>query len=113
MAELEIFDLGDVQLQKGSVLPNAKLAYKTLGELNANKDNVVVCPTWFTGYIDDVIPIFIGEGRAIDPNKYFVVIPALFGMGESSSPSNTPPPREFSRFPRVTYYDNICCQHRL
>ena len=70
MKNYEIFSLGDVLLQKGSVLKNAKLAYKTLGELNRNKDNVIVCPTWFTGYIDDVIPIFVGEGRAIDPNKY-------------------------------------------
>lgn len=105
--------MGDTLLQKGTNLPKAILAYKTLGELNRNKDNVVVCPTWFSGYIDDVIPIFLGEGRAIDPTKYFVVIPALFGMGESSSPSNTPPPYEYSRFPRVTYYDNVSAQHKL
>ena len=89
MDKYEIKDLGDVLLQKGTVLPNAKLAYKTLGKLNQQKDNVILCPTWFTGYIGDVIPIFVGKGRAIDPDKYFVVIPALFGMGESSSPSNT------------------------
>jgi homoserine O-acetyltransferase len=113
MGDYQIFNLGDVQLQKGTVLPNAKLAYKTLGQLNQQKDNVILCPTWFTGYIDDVIPIFVGKGRAIDPDKYFVVIPALFGMGESSSPSNTPAPHEYARFPRVTYYDNVSFQHRL
>lgn len=113
MDNYQTFDLGDVQLQKGTVLPNAKLAYKTLGKLNQNKDNVIICPTWVTGYIDDVIPIFVGKGRAIDPDKYFVVIPALFGMGESSSPSNTPAPHEYARFPRVTYYDNVSFQHRL
>ena len=113
MTSHEIFELGNVQLQKGTVLPNAKLAYKTLGTLNKNKDNVIVCPTWVTGYIDDVIPIFTGEGRPIDPSKYFIIIPALFGMGESSSPSNTPAPYEFSRFPHVTYYDNVGFQHRL
>ena len=113
MASYEIFELGNVSLQKGTTIPNAKLAYKTMGTLNENKDNVVVCPTWFTGYIDDVPPIFIGQGRAIDPDKHFIIIPALFGMGESTSPSNTPAPHEYARFPAVTYFDNVSFQHRL
>jgi homoserine O-acetyltransferase len=113
MASYETFELGNVALQKGSSIPNAKLAYKTMGTLNDNKDNVILCPTWFTGYIDDVPPIFIGKGRAIDPDKHFIIIPALFAMGESSSPSNTPAPHEYSRFPHVTYFDNVSFQHRL
>lgn len=113
MDKYEILDLGDVLLQKGTVLPNAKLAYKTLGKLNQQKNNVVLCPTWFTGKIDDVINIFVGEGRAIDPEKYYVVIPALLAMGESSSPSNTPAPYGRGGFPHVTYYDNVKFQHRL
>lgn len=113
MKSHEIFELGDFALQRGTVLPDAKLAYQTFGQLNANKDNVVICPTWFTGYINDVPPIFFGEGRAIDPNKHFIVVPALFGMGESSSPSNTPAPHEFGRFPNATYHDNVRAQHRL
>ena len=32
----EIFDLGDVVLQRGATLRNAKLAYKTYGTLNAD-----------------------------------------------------------------------------
>ena len=113
MVKMEIFELGDFATQRGTVLPDAKLAYATLGELNTKKDNVVICPTWFTGYIGDVPPIFVGEGRAIDPARHFVIIPALFSMGESSSPSNTPPPHEFARFPHVTYYDNVRAQYRL
>ena len=37
----------------------------------------------------------------------------MFGNGLSSSPSNTPPPYDRARFPQVTLYDNIMCQHRL
>ena len=48
MAVNQIFELGDFQLQKGSVLPDAKLGYLTLGELNEARDNVIVSPTWFT-----------------------------------------------------------------
>lgn len=31
--DYDIFDLGDVRLQQGATLTNAKLAYKTYGEL--------------------------------------------------------------------------------
>jgi len=34
-------------------------------------------------------------------------VPNHFGGGVSSSPSNTPPPFERGRFPRVTTYDNV------
>ena len=40
-------------------------------------------------------------------------MPNHFGAGVSSSPSNTPPPFEQGRFPRVTTYDNVRAQHRL
>lgn len=40
-----IFELGNVVLQEGQTLRNAKLAYKTYGKLNDTKDNVIVYPT--------------------------------------------------------------------
>ena len=91
--EHRIFELGDFALQKGSVLPDAKLGYLTLGELNDAKDNVVVCPTWFTATPADMA-LDDGAQRALDPRKWFIVIPNHFGAAVSSSPSNTPPPFE-------------------
>lgn len=111
--EHKIFELGDFALQKGAVLPNAKLGYATLGELNAAKDNVVVCPTWFTATPSDTALWMTGGERALDPERFFIVIPNHFGAAVSSSPSNTPPPFEKSRFPHVTTYDNVTAQHRL
>lgn len=108
----DIYELGDVSLQKGKRLKDAKLAYKTYGELNKNKDNVIVFPTYFGSQHPANEPM-IGPGRAIDTNKYFIIVPNLLGNGLSSSPSNTPPPNEKSSFPIVTYYDNILFQHRL
>jgi homoserine O-acetyltransferase/O-succinyltransferase len=35
---------------------------------------------------------FVGKGMALDPDKYFIILPGQFGNGLSSSPSNTPPP---------------------
>ena len=113
MAAHQIFELGDFQLQKGSVLPDAKLGYLTLGELNEARDNVVVSPTWFTAKPADVALWLTGPGRALDPSKYFIVIPNHFGAAVSSSPSNTPPPFERGRFPRTTVYDSVVAQQRL
>ena len=40
-----VFELGDMALHKGGVLPDAKLVWKTHGTLNAARDNVVLYPT--------------------------------------------------------------------
>ena len=110
--DYEIYDLGDVKLQRGATLRDCKLAYKTFGTLNAAKDNVIVYPTWYSGQHYDN-EWLIGEGRALDPAKYFIIIPNMLGNGLSSSPSNTPEPYNGPRFPHVTPYDNVRAQHRF
>lgn len=110
--DYEIFDLGDVTLQSGVTLPNAFLAYKTYGELNEKKDNVIVYPTAF-GDHHVQNEWLIGNGMALDPRKYFIIVPNLLGNGLSSSPSNTPAPFDKANFPQVTIYDNVNLQHRL
>ena len=112
MLDYEIFDLEEVTLQSGATLRDAKLAYKTYGTLNADKSNVIVYPTWYSGQHYDN-EWLIGEGMALDPQKYFIIIPNMFGNGLSSSPSNTPPPYDRARFPHVTFYDNVVAQQRL
>jgi homoserine O-acetyltransferase len=112
MTDYEIFELGDVKLQSGATLRNAKLAYKTYGTLNADKSNVIVYPTWYSGQHYDN-EWLIGEGMALDPQKYFIIIPNMFGNGLSSSPSNTPQPYDKVRFPNITFYDNVAVQQRL
>ena len=106
------YALGDVRLQSGTVLKNAHLAYATYGTLNAAADNVVLLPTFYTGTHLRNEALF-GPGRAIDPARHFVVSINLFGNGYSSSPSNTSAPQDGPRFPHVTMFDNVACQHRL
>ena len=110
--DYEIFELGDVALQSGMTLRNAFLAYKTYGALNADKNNVIVYPTWYSGQHYDN-KWLIGNGMALDPQKYFIIIPNMLGNGLSSSPSNTPPPFDKARFPHVTVHDNVRLQDRL
>jgi homoserine O-acetyltransferase len=37
----DIFELGNYQLESGITLPNARIAYKRHGTLNAAKDNLI------------------------------------------------------------------------
>lgn len=108
----EIFELGNYELESGITLPNATLAYKTRGVLNEAKDNVVLFPHMWSG-TSKSMEIFIGEGRPLDPRKYFIVLPGQFANGVSSSPNNTLPPFDRGSFPNVTIGDDVCAQHRL
>ena len=66
--EHKIFALGDFALQKGgAVIPDAKLGYVTLGELNDAKDNVVVCPTWFTATPSDTRVLAHRQRAGVEP----------------------------------------------
>ena len=49
MTEYKMCDLGDVVLQSGATMRDAKLAYKTYGTLDAYKSNAIVYPTWYSG----------------------------------------------------------------
>ena len=112
MKEHSIFELGEVKLLSGEVLRSARLTYKTYGNLNSSCDNVILMPTFYTGtHVRN--EGFFGSNRAINPNKHFVVSVDMFGNGLSSSPSNTPPPHDGPRFPLVTLWDNVACQHKL
>jgi homoserine O-acetyltransferase len=110
--DYEKYELGTVSLLSGEKLDSAFLIYKTYGKLNKNKDNVVVLPTFYTGS-HQRNEGFFGIGRAIDPEKHFVVSINMFGNGFSSSPSNTPAPQDGPRFPHISLWDNIACQHKL
>lgn len=109
--DAQTFDLGDVTLQNG-MLPSARLVYKTHGTLNAAKSNAILFPTWYGGQHPDVEWV-IGPDFALDPRRYFIIAVNIVGNGQSSSPSNQPPPFDRMRFPRVTVLDNVLMQRRL
>ena len=106
------YELGDFELQSGKVLPGAHIGYASWGTLNAAGDNAIVYPTWYTGRHDSNAP-FIGRGKALDPDRYFIVVPDMFTNGLSTSPSNCAAPYSGMDFPLVTPYDNVAAQYRL
>ncbi|EPS25515.1 hypothetical protein PDE_00448 [Penicillium oxalicum 114-2] len=104
--DYEIYKLGDWELQSGEKIPDAHIAFKTFGD---RKLPAIVYPTWFSGTIADNTWL-IGEDMTLNPRKYFIIITAMFGNGQSSSPSNQARSRPF---PTVTFYDNVRAQHEL
>ena len=108
---LETYTTANFALQKGGSFPEVTLAYSTLGTLSPKRDNVVVLPTWYSGDHVSCEAALTGPDRALDPGKYFIIIPNLLGGGVSTSPSNAVASHEAGRFPQVTLYDNVRLQH--
>ena len=99
--------MGDLVLQSGAVLPDATLTWKTHGMLAPGRDNVVLYPTSYSAQHPD-LEWLIGPDGVLDPERWFIVIPDMFGNGLSSSPSNTPD------WPGlVSAWDNVHAQRLL
>src|SRR5207244_1079409 len=88
MSDYDIFELETVSLQSGLTLRQAQLAYKTYGQLNAARDNVIVMPTFY-GAQHAENEALMAAWPALDPKKYFLIVPTMSGNGLSSSRSTT------------------------
>ncbi len=99
-----VFQAGDVTLQSGSVLRNARLSWKAHGTLSPARDNVIVYPTSYSARHPD-LEWLIGPDGVLDPTRWFIVICDMFGNGLSSSPSNT---QDYPTL--VTIHDNVTVQ---
>ena len=107
-----LYDLGDFHLECGKTLPNCQLAYSCFGELNAGKTNAIVFTVMFSG-TNKSMEKYIGNGLALDPEKYFIVVPNQLGSGLSTSPHNAPPTNNGPNFPEVSIGDDVRAQHQL
>ncbi|KAK6523324.1 hypothetical protein TWF281_001303 [Arthrobotrys megalospora] len=103
--DYETYELGDFRLQSGAILPGSWIAYKTFGSPSSP---AILYPSWFSGLISDN-EWLIGEDKALNPKDYYIIITAMFGNGQSTSPSNS----DISPFPDIAVYDNVRAQHQL
>ena len=106
------YDLGDFQLESGEVLQNAQLAYAIHGELNEAKDNVILFTIMFSGTSKNM-EHYIGSGKALDPDKYCIILPNQLGAGLSTSPHNIDGPQAMFNFPEISIADDVIAQHKL
>jgi homoserine O-acetyltransferase len=115
-------------LESGRILEPYSLTYETYGEMNSDKSNIIVVCHALTGshhaagyYEGDPKPgwwdTLIGDKKAIDTEKYFVicvnVIGSCFG---STGPRNPMYPQMLPyrlRFPVVTIKDMVKAQRLL
>ncbi|KXT05302.1 hypothetical protein AC578_10958 [Pseudocercospora eumusae] len=104
--DYSVFDLGDWKLKHGGTIPKAQIAYKTFGDPSSP---AIIYPSWYSGLISDN-EWLISKDKTLNPDKYFIIITALFGNGQSSSPSNR---KDIRPWPEVTFYDNVRAQHEL
>lgn len=99
--------LGDVTTLSGEVIRGAKLSWKAHGTLSPRRDNVILYPTSYSAQHPE-LEWLIGPDGILDPTRWFIIQPDMFGNGLSSSPSNDPD------YPAlVTAWDNVRAQRRL
>lgn len=109
----ETWSIGDFDLECGATLRDCQLAYSTQGALSAKKDNVVLAFTWHSGTSKIILDAYVGEGRALDPRRYFIIVVNQIGSGLSTSPHNADATQRGPLFPPVSIADDVRAQHRF
>ncbi len=110
--EQRFTDLGNFRLENGDVIKNCRLGYRTFGQMNADKSNIIVHLTWAGGTTSQLNLKPESNGKMIDTNKYFVVAIDALSNGVSSSPSNSKL-QPHMKFPQFTMRDLVNSQYFL
>ena len=109
----QMASIGDLLLESGETLRNCEVGYRTAGTLNADKSNVIIFLTWFTGTSGDLLKYeLIGPGKLADTDRYFVIAIDALGNGVSSSPS-TSIRQPGAQFPDISIDDMVNSQYIL
>ncbi|QLB20896.1 hypothetical protein A6B43_04820 [Vespertiliibacter pulmonis] len=109
----QLISLGDFELAEGGKIPNLELAVRTLGTLNEDRSNAILITTWYSGTSKIMEDVYVGEGRPLDPNRYFIIIVNQIGNGLSTSPWNAHESIRGSKFPLVRIEDDVKAQYKL
>ncbi|MCX7381117.1 MAG: alpha/beta fold hydrolase [Alphaproteobacteria bacterium] len=103
--------LGDFPLEAGGVIAECAVSYVTHGTRSARDDNVVLCLSAI-GSTHHRLDFLIGPGRALDPDRHFIICVDALGNGLSTSPSNSRTQPGIT-FPRFDIRDMVESQLRL
>ncbi|KAI5480470.1 zinc finger, RING-type and FHA domain containing protein [Pseudohyphozyma bogoriensis] len=106
-ALIKTYQLGTFVTQAGEEISDAFIAYKTFGSPDKP---AILYPTWYSGFIKDNEWLISKGHKSLNPENYFIIIPAMFGNSQSSSPSNH---ALGVKFPHTSMYDNVRAQHEL
>lgn len=104
-------NLGDFELRGGGTIRDLRLGYRTMGQLNAEKSNAILWPTWLGGKTEDLIR-YAGPGNVVDTKRYFVIFVDSLANGVTTSPSNSKlQPR--LKYPEITIRDMVESEYKL
>jgi homoserine O-acetyltransferase len=106
---LQYASLGDFQLESGQVLKDCKVAYRTYGMLNADKSNIILVPTWFSGTSAQLKSAY---QSLIDSTKFYIILVDALGNGVSSSPSNSKKQKD-KKFPQISIADMVKAEYKM
>jgi homoserine O-acetyltransferase len=102
---------GNLPLESGQVIKDFSISYATHGTLNAAKSNAILMVTAIGGN-HHRLDYFIGPGKALDTNRYFIITTDAIGNGLTTSPSNSVAQPGMS-FPHFLIRDMVESQYRL
>ena len=118
--ETRFLDLpGELALEIGGRLPSLRVAYRTWGKLDADGANAVVVCHALTGSADADLwwTRLFGPGRALDPERDFVLCSNILGSCYGTTgPVEVDPATGrpwLGAFPPVTVRDMVRVQHTL
>jgi homoserine O-acetyltransferase len=107
----QLYAEGDLKLESGEAIKDFAISYVTHGTLNAKKSNAILMVTAISGN-HHRIDFMIGPGKALDPDRYFIICTDAIANGFSTSPSNSKSQPRMS-FPKFTIPDMVESQYRL
>jgi homoserine O-acetyltransferase len=107
----QLYGMGDLKLESGDTIKDFSLSYVTHGKLNASKSNAILMVTAISGN-HHRLDFMIGPGKALDPDKYFIICTDAIGNGLTTSPS-TSAAQPHLQFPKFAIRDMVASQHRL
>lgn len=117
-----------LRLEAGGELPDVRIAYETWGTLAPDRSNAVLVLHALTGDSHVAGPAgpghptpgwwnpIVGEGRTLDPRRWFIVAPNVVGGCQGSTGPSSPAADGDpwgSRFPLVTVRDSVAAEAAL
>src|SRR5664279_329598 len=125
--DVKTFVTSDFRLRSGVVMPSVTIAYRTLGVLAPDRDNVVLVTHGNTSGPQMIEPggstgegswnDIVGPGKAVDTNRFFAICPNMLGSSYGSTNAASIDPATGKpygpRFPDITVSDIVATQRAL
>jgi homoserine O-acetyltransferase len=106
------FVLPEATLQCGRPVGSLRIRYCDHGVPAQGEGGTILFPTWFAA-THTANEWIVGPGRALDTNRYRVIVVNALGNGQSSSPSNHPELLDEGRPVPISLLDNVLAQRAL